>query len=247
MPAIKLLLVALLGFVQLSFAKVGSIGTISPKYPDYKKLRIASEDTKLFFDELVEMIYSQLDNAGTNIVNKLNYDADSITFKQANYKDVDNKSYELIPSEFNVYVIDKFYKDLKKRQKKVLKRIAIEQKMDIIMYVEFSERPLRKIIAKRIDPASIQLNTRTYYLQSNVVQSGHINFTIKDLFEFPEFNQDSFESKLSQEFLDSYKTALGILNITGSNEDTAYAVKEPTQDKQTESKTNEPQGESDGW
>ncbi len=254
MRVTKVLLFFALLLGQISFAKVGSIGTISPEYP---KVIFKSEETKLFFDELVEMIYSQLDNAGTNYVNKLNYDADAISFKQASYAALDEdeklQMYELIPSEFNFYAITEFYKNKKKKGKKLLKEIALKHKMDIVMYVVFNERTLRKILKlekENSKSAEVELLTRTYYLQNNAEQAGHVKFTIKDIFGFPEFNQDAFESKLSQEFLESYKTALGILNVTGES-DFSEVVESSEKSSKSEpiksDKANATETESDGW
>ena len=136
---IKLLLLLLL-FVNADAKLIGSIGFISPSYPDFGRYR-PSQDVEDFFEDFMETAYDSYSDAGIAVMNRFNMKRGDIIFKDIKYKDR-----FLIPSEDNKDVIDDFYSRYKIRGNEFLQQIAKSNAVDTILFSSFNKTKLKNTV-----------------------------------------------------------------------------------------------------
>lgn len=206
--SIKVVLLLLLLNINLDAKLIGSIGFVSPNYPEFGRYR-PSQDVSEFFEEFVETAHSSYSDAGVAVVNRLNMKRGEVM-----YDDIEYHGTLMIPSEENREMIEKFYA---KKSIRFLKKIAKENQVDIILSSNFNKTKLKRMLKTRENPSLLVYRVFAYDVQSGSKKSEYIKIKITDLFSSPDYDPDELQALLIEKYIKIFQELLGHMKIIGSS------------------------------
>lgn len=233
MRVINIFIFACLLTFELQAQFVGSIGFVSPNYPDYGRYR-PSQDVDEFFEEFIDAAFKSYSDAGVSVANKLNMKRGDVLYKEIEYNNT-----LLIPSEENREAIEEFYANNSIR---FLKKIAKENKVDIILYSSFNKTKLKRIIRNQENPSTLVYRVFAYDVQSGSKKSEYIKIEVTDLFTTPDYDPVELQALLIEKYLKIFQDLLGHMQVIGSS----YSSDESAQSN-SQSSTNNSQNDSGDW
>jgi len=187
---------------------IGSIGFVSPNYPDFGRNR-PSQDVSEFFDEFIESAHMSYSDAGVAVVNKLNMKRGEIIFNDIEYKNI-----LMIPEENNRRFIKEFYK---KNSTRFLKNIAKSNHVDILLYSSFNKTKLKRILNKKSSKSTLVYRIFAYDVQSNSKKSEYIMIEINDLFDSPDYDPIELQALFIENYIKIFQELLRHMKIIGSS------------------------------
>jgi hypothetical protein len=223
----KLLLLLLVLTIEADAKLIGSIGFVSPNYPDFGRYR-PSQDVSEFFDEFIETAYLSYADAGVAVTNRLNMKRGEVI-----YNDVEYDNVLMIPSEENREYIEKFYK---KNSIRFLKKIAEANHVDILLYSSFNKTKLKRILKQKSSSSTLVYRIFAYDVQSGSKKSEYIKIKITDLFDSPDYDPEQLQSLFIENYIKIFQELLGHMKIIGSSytEESASSKNEVVADSNEE-------------
>lgn len=205
---VKIVLVLAIFALEANAKLIGSIGFVSPNYPDFGRYR-PSQDVEEFFEEFIETAHLSYSDAGVAVVNRLNMKRGEVI-----YNDVEYDNVLMIPAEENREAIEKFYK---KNSIKFLKRIAKANHVDILLYSSFNKTKLKRILKKKSSSSTLVYRIFAYDVQSGSKKSEYIKIKITDLFDSPDYDPEQLQSLFVENYITIFQELLGHMKIIGSS------------------------------
>jgi len=193
--------------LQANANLIGSIGFVSPNYPDFGHYR-PSQDVSEFFDEFIETAHLSYSDAGVAVTNRLNMKRGEVIYNDVEYDDV-----LMIPSQENREFIEKFYK---KNSIRFLKNIAEANHVDILLYSSFNKTKLKRILKKKAATSTLVYRIFAYDVQSGSKKSEYIKIDITDLFDSPDYDPEQLQSLFVENYIKIFQELLGHMKIIGS-------------------------------
>jgi len=231
---IQLTLIFTIFALEANAKLIGSIGFVSPNYPDFGRYR-PSQDVEEFFEEFIETAHLSYSDAGVAVVNRLNMKRGEVI-----YNDVEYENVLMIPAEENRESIEKFYK---KNSIRFLKRIAKANHIDILLYSSFNKTKLKRILKKKASSSTLVYRIFAYDVQSGSKKSEYIKIEITDLFDSPDYDPEQLQSLFVENYIKIFQELLGHMKIIGSSytEKSASSKNEtvPTTDETSEEENND--------
>ncbi len=238
---IRLVLLLTIFALEADAKLIGSIGFVSPNYPDFGRYR-PSQDVSEFFDEFIETANQSYSDAGVAVVNKLNMKRGEVIFNDIEYDGV-----LMIPSEENREQIEKFYK---KNSIRFLKRIAEANHVDILLYSSFNKTKLKRILKKKSSTSVLVYRIFAYDVQSSSKKSEYIKIKITDLFDSPDYDPEQLQSLFVENYIKIFQELLGHMKIIGSSytEESASSKNEVVEDSKesNEERSNKEENNDNG-
>jgi hypothetical protein len=238
---IKVALFLALFALEANAKLIGSIGFVSPNYPDFGHYR-PSQDVSDFFDEFIETAHLSYSDAGVAVTNRLNMRRGEVI-----YNDVEYDGVLMIPSDENREYIEKFYR---KNSIRFLKKIAEANHIDILLYSSFNKTKLKRILKKKAS-STLVYRIFAYDVQSGSKKSKYIKIDITDLFDSPDYDPEQLQSLFVENYIKIFQELLGHMKIIGSQytEESASSENEKVSDSDSDSdasSSSAPQNDSNG-
>ena len=221
---IKITLVLAFFALELNAKLIGSIGFVSPNYPDFGRYR-PSQDVSEFFEEFIETAHLSYSDAGVAVVNRLNMKRGEVI-----YNDIEYQNTLLIPSDENRDAIEQFYK---KNSIRFLKKIAKNNHVDILLYSSFNKTKLKRILKKKSSSSTLVYRIFAYDVQSGSKKSEYIKIEITDLFTSPDYDPENLQALFVKNYIKIFQELLGHMKIIGSSytQESASSKNETTQEE----------------
>jgi len=205
---IKIALILAFFTLEVNAKLIGSIGFVSPNYPEFGRYR-PSQDVSEFFEEFIETAHLSYSDAGVAVVNRLNMKRGEVI-----YNDIEYQGVLMIPSEENRDSIEKFYK---KNSIKFLKRIAKNNHVDILLYSSFNKTKLKRILKKKSSSSTLVYRIFAYDVQSGSKKSEYIKIEITDLFTSPDYDPEHLQALFVKNYITIFQELLGHMKVIGSS------------------------------
>lgn len=193
--------------LQATDKLIGSIGFISPNYPEFGRYR-PSQDIDDFFSDLIESAYYSYGDAGVTVVNRLNMKRGEIIFDDVKYQ-----GHLLLPDDENREYINDFYH---KKGIRFKKRVAEENKADILLFSMFHKGKLKKVLSKKSRKSVLMYRIFAYDLQSGSTKSEYIEIEVTDLFGIPDYDPDKLQAVFIKKYIQIFQEILGHMQTIGS-------------------------------
>ncbi|SFV58713.1 hypothetical protein MNB_SM-7-1378 [hydrothermal vent metagenome] len=205
---IKVALICAIFALDIEAKLIGSIGFVSPNYPDFGRYR-PPQDVDEFFSDFIEAAYDSYGDAGVAVVNRLNMKRGEVLFKDIRYKNV-----LMIPSEENREYIENFYRN---KSLEFLHNIAKDNRVDIILYSSFNKTKLKRLLRKRSHISTLVYRVFAFDDQSGARRSKYIKIKVEDLFSSPDYDPDRLQAQLIKNYIEIFQELLGHMKIIGSS------------------------------
>lgn len=223
---IKIVFILFVLNINVSAQKlIGSIGFVSPNYPQFGRYR-PTQDVSEFFEDFMESAYESYSDAGLAVINRLNIKRGEVFYDDIVYENV-----MMIPSDENSEKIEKFYD---KKSIRFLKRVAKENHVDIILYSNFNKTKLKRMIKKKQNPSLLVYRVFAYDAQSGTKANKYIKIKITDLFSSPDYDPDHLQALFIEKYIDIFQELLGHMRVIGSSY-TKESAKESVEDTSSSS------------
>ncbi len=205
--------------VCISSLFADSIGYISAEYPEYGNKTYVSEDTDMFFEEIVEMSYYICGDAGVTIASKLRLTQGKVNFQDTKYT-LKNKEYILRPSERNLFAIADFYTQFDSKGRDFLKSVTDYNGLDALFYARFKKSTLNSVLKKMEKNPKAKNSTLVFLAQLYLPQSGatslkRVKIKVEDLATEPTYDLDLMQASITKSYLEMFEKALKLVQMSG--------------------------------